>query len=256
MTVRALVLRGPGSNCDRETEHALTMAGAEPVRVHVRALIEDPSMLDGAGILAVPGGFTYGDDISAGRVFANAMASHLGGRIRRFVDEGGVVIGICNGFQILVKLGLLPGDEEGVQTATLTDNDSDRFECRWVRLKVTGSKCPLLEDGAEMELPVAHREGKFVVSAERLAQLEADGQLVLRYASSEYPENPNGSHGDVAGICDPTGRVFGLMPHPERYVRRQQHPRWTRGEGRDPGDGLGIFRKAVALVGAPASLSQ
>lgn len=247
--MNAVVLRAPGSNCDRETETALQRAGASTQRLHVNALVADPSLLDGVGVLVIPGGFTYGDDIAAGRVLAVELAESLGDALRAYVARGGVVIGICNGFQVLVKLGLLPG-ADFQQTVSLIDNDSGRFECRWVELEVHGERCPLLQAGARFPLPVAHREGKFVAPPEVLEQLEANGQLVLRYTRSDYPNNPNGSHADVAGICDPTGRIFGLMPHPERYIRRQQHPRWTRGEGVDPGSGLDIFARALSLAEA------
>lgn len=250
----ALVLRGPGTNCDRETCHALELAGARAERVHVRALIDAPRTLDPAGLLVLPGGFSFGDDIAAGRVMATAMASRLGPDLLAFVARGGVVLGICNGFQILVRLGLLPGGSL-VQTATLSDNASDRFESRWVTLVAGRSRCPFVEPGETYELPVAHREGRFVAPPEEIARLDAAGQIVLRYSSSQYPANPNGSLADIAGVCDPSGRVLGLMPHPERHVHRHHHPRWTRGEGTEPGCGLSIFRRAVeqaAKVGATA----
>ncbi len=204
----------------------------------------------------LPGGFSYGDDVASGKVLANELGSRLAEGLREFVERDGVVIGICNGFQVLVKLGILGADDNSStmqQNVTLTDNDSDRFECRWVRLEVTSDKSPLLEPGTQLDLPVAHGEGKFVASPEVIQRLEEAGQVVLRYISSDeeggcdYPGNPNGSIDDVAGICDATGRVLGMMPHPERYVSRHHHPRWTRGAGREPGDGLALFRNAVKV---------
>lgn len=254
---RALVLRAAGTNCDRETAHALRLAGAEVVSCHVSQLAADPSQLDGVGVLALPGGFTYGDDIAAGRVLAVELARHLADALARHVDRGGVVIGICNGFQVLVKLGLLPGPfaaAEPAQQATLTDNDSDRFESRWVRM-ISAGNSPLLPAGETLEMPVAHREGKLVLPDGQRAALEAAGQVVLRYVGPGdepdpgYPHNPNGSAGDVAGICDAGGRVLGLMPHPERHVARHQHRAWTRtgGDPDAPGDGLALFCRAVQL---------
>jgi phosphoribosylformylglycinamidine synthase len=251
----AIVLRAPGSNCDRETAWALQCAGARVQRLHVSELIAAPALLDAAGVLVIPGGFTYGDDVAAGRVLACQLAAHLADSLQAFVAAGGVVIGICNGFQVLVKLGLLPSSAGKLyQQTSLIDNDSGRFECRWVTLQVTSERCPLLAYGEQLELPVAHGEGKFVALPAVLEELAANGQFVLRYATAagalaqgHYPDNPNGSLCDVAGLCDASGRVLGLMPHPERHIRHEQHPRWTRGEGRDPGDGLAIFQRAVAL---------
>ncbi len=255
---RAIVLRAAGTNCDKEALHALALAGAQTELVHVRRVIEQPSLLDQFQVLMLPGGFSYGDDVASGKVLANELAAHLADGLQGFVARGGVVIGVCNGFQVLVKMGLLRA-ENGCsamqQNVTLTDNDSDRFECRWIQLEVTSDKSPLLEQGMRMDLPVAHGEGKFVAPPEVIEALEASGQVVLRYLGENgsecgYPSNPNGSVGDIAGICDATGRVLGMMPHPERYVSRHHHPQWTRGAGREPGDGLALFRNAVRVGGS------
>ena len=253
---RVLVLRAPGTNCDEETAFAWRLAGAEAETWHVGRMVESSGNLDSFQILTLPGGFSYGDDLGSGRILATRLGTVLGDPLRRFLDRGGLVLGICNGFQVLVKAGLLPGNP-GLGHSTLTFNDSGHFESRWVRLLPTPGLSPFLDSDRPMELPVAHGEGKFVVAeSDGLAKLEAAGQVVLRYAeadgsvASTYPANPNGSPGAVAGLCDPTGRIFGLMPHPERHVDPLHHPRWTRlGLDRE-GDGLAIFRNAVrALTG-------
>jgi len=245
--VRALVLRAPGTNCDLETAHALEAAGAAPTLAHVNRFIAGELKLRDFQLLVIPGGFTYGDDIAAGRVLANELMLKLGGDVKDFVTGGGLALGICNGFQVMVKAGILPGDD-GAPELTLSSNDSNRFECRWVYLTVNPeSNCIFTQGISEMYLPVAHAEGKLVTGSG-----SADGlNTVLRYTdemgNSEpgYPYNPNGAVQDVAGIADKTGRIFALMPHPERHIRRTQHPRWTRGEGTDPGDGFKVFTNAV-----------
>jgi phosphoribosylformylglycinamidine synthase len=250
MPPSVLVLRTAGTNCDEETAYAFERAGARAERLHVNRLREDPRALDRFQVLALPGGFSYGDDLGAGKVLANELRSHLAEPLARFLERGGLVIGICNGFQVLVKAGLLPG---GAARATLAANRSGRFEARWVWLEATSDRTPFLRKGDRLHLPCAHGEGRFVAGGEAaLGALEAAGQVVLRYVDRDgrpgpYPVNPNGSEADIAGVCDPTGRIFGLMPHPERHVEFHHHPRWTR-EGRGPGDegdGLGVFRNAV-----------
>ena len=255
----ALILRAPGTNCDRETAFALQTAGAETQILHVNRLLEDHRHLAEAKILCLPGGFSYGDDVAAGRILGNQIRHHLADAMYEFRDAGKLILGICNGFQVLIKSGLLlqpQGSTETNETSgTLTWNDSGKFEDRWVHLETQSEKSPLLAGIKKMYLPVAHAEGKFVASSsDALDALESAGQLILRYRDPkkdrddavEFPENPNGSVAAVAGICDPTGRVLGLMPHPERYIDRTQHPRWTRGEGGQEGDGLAMFKNAVA----------
>jgi phosphoribosylformylglycinamidine synthase len=251
---RAIVLRAPGTNCDEETAAAWEQAGAEAETWHVGRLLESPHALDGFQILTIPGGFSYGDDLGAGRIFATRLGTVLEDALGRFRDRGGLILGICNGFQVLVRAGLLPGGPKPC-AATLTFNDSGHFESRWVRLAPVPGRSPFLTDGEVIELPVAHGEGKFVLGDEAaLADLEAAGQVVLRYVDESgnptqaYPANPNGSPGAVAGVCDPTGRVFGLMPHPERHIDPFHHPRWTRRGPATEGDGLRIFRNAVEAV--------
>ncbi len=255
---RVLVLRAAGTNCDVETAHAFETAGGEVTTAHVNRLTEKSVALSEFQILAIPGGFSYGDDIGAGKILAAELEHRLGEELRLFVDDGGLVIGICNGFQVLAKTSLLPGNPEVAAGAgvTLAANDSRKFEDRWVTLQVHDSRCVWLpaRGGRRIELPVAHGEGRFVpLSDAVLNALKQNGQVVVRYVNpdgseAEYPANPNGSVGGVAGICDPTGRVFGLMPHPERHVMRRQHPRWTRGEGSEDGDGLELFENAVEAL--------
>jgi len=252
--VRVIVLRTAGTNCDEETAYAFERAGAVAERVHVNRLVERPARLRAYHVLVVPGGFSYGDDIASGKLLANEIRYRLDGAVERFLDEGKLILGICNGFQVLVKAGLLPGRPRGRVATTLTLNDSGRFEDRWVRLRVESDRCPFVARGDFMELPVAHGEGKFVAPRRTLRALEENRQVVFRYVGPDgrpgagYPWNPNGSLADVAGICDPTGRVLGLMPHPERHVEPRQHPRWTREERGAEGDGARLFRNAVDYV--------
>ncbi len=250
--VRALVLRAAGVNCDMETRHALELAGAEADRIHVNRLIEDKSLLDRYHILVFPGGFSYGDDVAAGRILANQIVHHLADPIRRFIDDGKLVLGICNGFQVLVKMGVLPGNGAFKQEqVTITYNDSGKFEDRWVHLLPQTNRCVFIEPQRQIYLPVAHGEGKVVTAdAATLERLKSEGFIAYKYVGPDgeegpYPINPNGSVESIAGLTDSTGRVLGLMPHPERFVRRTQHPHWTRlGEDLDP-DGIKIFRNAV-----------
>jgi phosphoribosylformylglycinamidine synthase I len=263
---QVLVLRAPGTNCDEETAHAFALADGAPQRMHVNRVLENPRLLDEFQVLCIPGGFSYGDDIAAGRILGNQIQHHLADALESFRVSGKLILGICNGFQVLLKTRLLASTEKAGPTATLTLNDSGHFEARWVRLGVEAGNCVFLNGIGQMELPVAHAEGKFVVRDREVFQrMAAAGQLVLRYSAiadsrkqseirnpkSEieptvpYPDNPNGAMGDVAGICDATGRVLGLMPHPERFVDPTQHPRWTREPRREAGDGLRVFQNAV-----------
>lgn len=252
-TPRVLVLRAPGTNCDQETAYAFQLAGAAPDVIHVNRWLEQPSLARDYQILCVPGGFSYGDDVAAGRILGNLLQHHLRDMLLEFREQGKLVLGICNGFQVLIKFGvLLAGDADG-PLATLTWNDSGRFEDRWVRMRVDGDRCVFLQGITELELPIAHAEGKFVASeASFLDGLADAGRLVLRYLSRNgdgpptYPDNPNGSQGHVAGLCDETGRVLGLMPHPERNIDVTHHPQWTRRNGEGPGDGFRVFQNAVA----------
>jgi phosphoribosylformylglycinamidine synthase I len=249
---RALVLRAPGTNCDLETEAAWRRAGADTETWHVNRLIDASSELAQFQVLTIPGGFAYGDDLGAGCILAARLAIGLGDALRRFHDRGGLILGICNGFQVLVRAGLLPGGP-GPRRTTLGHNENGRFEARWVRLAPRPGQSPFVSFADPIELPVAHGEGKLMTSDSALLdQLERAGRIVLQYAdqdgrpTGEYPANPNGSPHAAAGLCDATGRIFGLMPHPERFIDPWHHPRWTwRSTPPAVGDGLRIFQSAV-----------
>ncbi|MEO0652644.1 MAG: phosphoribosylformylglycinamidine synthase I [Planctomycetota bacterium] len=253
----ALVLRALGTNCEEETARALELAGASTRTLHVNRLAEAPEALDGAQLLVVPGGFSYGDYVSAGRLFGHELRTRLGEAIGAFVEGGGRVLGVCNGFQVLVELGLIDGigtrpDERRI---ALTANRSNRYECRWVWLRNEDSRCDWLPTGEVWPVPVAHAEGRIALAEDSdLGRLEAAGQVALRYVTedggrADYPACPNGSVSEIAGLCDPTGRVLGLMPHPERALTPWNHPRWTRLPERKEGEGLAFYR---GLVGALA----
>lgn len=248
MKPRVLILRSAGTNCDGETHTAFETVGAQVDRVHLNRVIENPSLMNDYQILAVPGGFSYGDDIAAGRIFANQLMLSLEGALHDFVAKKKPVIGICNGFQILVKTDILPGGLAGKtgQTCTLTENDCRHFIDHWVKLERKSNKCIWTKNLTQLELPIAHGEGKFLCANEdvRKALWEND-QVALTYTG----ENPNGSADAIAGICDSTGLVFGLMPHPERHISPLQHYAWqSREKQPEEGDGLRIFRNAVEYV--------
>lgn len=255
---QVLVLTGFGINCERETAHAFQKAGGEPLFVHLNDLIEKPDYLDKSKIFAIPGGFSFGDDIASGKILANRIRYRLEKPIQKFIQDGKLIIGICNGFQVMVKMGILPlFNHEFKQCVTLTNNNSGRFEDRWVHLKInTVSPCVWTKDIEQIDLPVRHGEGKFITKdAAILSQLKTNQQIVLQYgkqnnslANGEYPANPNGSIEDIAGICDPSGRIFGLMPHPEGFWDAKLHPLWNRLELEGPGSGLKIFENGVSFA--------
>ncbi len=242
-----MVLRAAGTNCDKESQYALELAGFEAERVHVFRVMENPALLDEYQLLMIPGGFSYGDDVAAGKILANQMIHHLAEALNKFVVAGRLILGVCNGFQVLLKSGLLPwgraGADEAGSDATLTWNDCGTFVDRWVNLRADSDKCVFLTKGQTLALPIAHGEGKFVTTGEAvLNRIRDAGQAAVRYDG----DNPNGSTDDIAGICDPTGRIFGLMPHPERFVDPTQHPTWTRrGSNFADADGLAIFKNAA-----------
>ncbi|MDP2652514.1 MAG: phosphoribosylformylglycinamidine synthase I [Candidatus Omnitrophota bacterium] len=256
---KVLVLRTAGVNCDMETQFAFRSCGAQADLVHINQLLRGETALGDYHILALPGGFSYGDDIASGRIVANELRILLGEQVKKFMADGKLIIGICNGFQVLVKAGILPDlslcGPGKIQAATLTNNDSGKFEDRWVRLK-SGGRCVWTEGlGEIIYLPVAHGEGKFFVEdTALLKKWEENGQIVFRYCSAgggrpQYPDNPNGSMDDIAGITDPTGRILGLMPHPERHFLFTQHPFWTRLEKKGRfGHGAKIFENGVRYV--------
>ncbi len=273
--VRVLILRTAGINCDQETAHAFEIAGADVEVLHVGVFVDGARSLDEFSVVVFPGGFSYGDDLGAGTVFANELRAYLLPRLHEFVASGRLVLGICNGFQVLVRLGLLPGwDDDDVKSLSLVVNESGKFEDRWVHLRAESTRCPFLspasataaatEANSTLRLPVAHREGRLAVRApEVLERLENGGQVALRYVdahgaaqeawSDDYPANPNGSVHGIAGITNPAGNVLGMMPHPERFVHALHDPHWTRrkalsGRGAfdsSGGDGLRFFASAV-----------
>lgn len=271
-TVRALVLTGYGLNCDYETDFSLTVAGAQSSRIHINDLIQRPPKavehtLGHYHILVFGGGFSWGDDHGAGVLMAAKIRHHLGEEISRFISEGKLILGICNGFQAIVNLGLLPAlyQRYGERQAALTYNDCGNFIDTWVYLKVNkSSPCVFTRGLTALELPVRHGEGKFYAAPAQLQAIVEANQVALTYtdaagnpAQGSWPSNPNGSLGDVAGICDPTGRIFGLMPHPEAYNHFTNHPNWTekklilQRQGKKPqehGAGIRIFENAVRYV--------
>lgn len=247
--VKTLILRAPGTNCDMETAFAFEQAGAIVESAPVSELVHRNKALSNYQIMVIPGGFTYGDDISAGKILANELRLNLGHDIQRFVDDGRLILGICNGFQVLVKAGILPRRDDVTRLGlTIAANDTGRFECRWVHLRVSETTpCIFTRGISGMYLPVAHAEGKVFGSISATEGFS----IALYYADEEgdisagYPCNPNGSLANIAGLCDASGRIFGLMPHPERFVRWTQHPRWTREPPQEYGDGQQIFVNAV-----------
>ena len=265
--IKALVLTGYGLNCDFETAYALELAGAQAQRVHINTLIDGEVKLDEFQIMVFTGGFSWGDDHGAGVVQAVRMKTNIGDHLLRFVDQGKLVMGICNGFQTLVNLGLLPGIDLDYtrRSVALTFNDCGNFRDDWVHLKVNDrSPCVFTKGQDHLEFPVRHGEGKFVTTDGILQTLVQQQQVVVQYALPDgrpaqgaFPANPNGSIMDIAGICDPTGRIFGLMPHPEGFNRWTNHPTWTRRKelikrgvarphtGLTPG--VQIFKNAVAF---------
>lgn len=247
MKPTALILRTAGTNCDVELAQAFELAGAAIETRHVHALFDDPEPLRRCDLLGLPGGFSYGDDIAAGRILANYLRHRLLDDLVALIDRGVPVIAPCNGFQVLVKAGLLATPETGEQRATLADNASGRFVDRWVEVAAdAGSPCVWTKGLERFELPIAHGEGRFVADDAVLDDLEAGGRIALRYV-----ENPNGSLRDIAGVCDASGLVLGLMPHPERYLDFTNHPSWTRRPrpaADEPTPGLRMFQNAVAHV--------
>lgn len=256
---RALVLRTAGTNCDQETVWALEVAGARTERVHINELLAGRKHLLDYQILVIPGGFSYGDDIASGKVLANQLYHRLRESLDPFLEKRRPIIGICNGFQVLVKCGLLPGLSGWDQPprATLTDNDSGRFECRWTHLKVTSRRSIFSHNLPEVfPLPVAHGEGRWLTASPQVDRaLDSSGQVIFRYVDPSggrvgYPWNPNGSSHAVAAVTNPEGYILGMMPHPERFAFPMQHPAWTRQvlQKLDP-VGRRIFVNAVRYAG-------
>ncbi len=250
MKPKVLILRAAGTNCDLETGYAFESAGGEVDIHHLNHIKEYKNLIDDYKIICIPGGFTYGDDIAAGTIFSMQIELFLKDRLKAFVENGGLILGICNGFQVLVKSGMLP-DFDFQQKVSLVFNDSGNFEDRWVYLKVE-NKNNLFFAGLPdiIVLPVAHAEGKFVGDEEVIKSIENNNQVAVRYVDSTgnkagYPFNPNGAVNDIAGITDKTGRVFGLMPHPERFMFKEQSPEWLADDKEIFPFGKKIFENAV-----------
>ena len=267
--VRAVVISGNGTNCEREVAYACELAGADAVDiVHVAELLSGRSQLDDYHLLNLAGGFLDGDDLGSAKAGANRLnhalvkdsTETLSEQLYRFINDGKLIMGVCNGFQLMTKMGLLPalGQNYKVQSATLTFNDRGRFENRWCYLKVDQeSPCVFTKGLHGIYLPVRHGEGKFVVQDDEvLAQIEEKHLAVVKYSDPEYfspvmdyPLNPNGSVAAIAGVCDETGRLFGLMPHPEAYLHRTHHPRWTRQRDLpEEGMGLWLYKNAMDYI--------
>ena len=271
--VKAIVLTGYGLNCDYETDFSLKLAGADSERVHINELISSGKSgarvtLDSYHILVLGGGFSWADDHGAGVIMASKLRYNIGDQIEEFIREGKLIMGICNGFQALVNLGLLPGFDGDYQSrkVALTYNDSGNFVDRWVTLSAQEDTVCIFTKGiSTLELPVRHGEGKFYAKKEIIDRLIEKKQVVIRYADEqgrpaqgEWPLNPNGSLYDIAGVCDSTGRIFGIMPHPEAYNHYTNHPDWTRKREelarmgkeieKEEGEGITIFRNAVEYI--------
>jgi phosphoribosylformylglycinamidine synthase I len=264
-SIRILLLRTAGTNCDRELAHAFTLAGqgsAQVDAIHINQLLQNPAQLHTYQILAFPGGFSYGDDIASGKILANQLIHHLKAPLAQFVADGKLILGVCNGFQILVKSGLLPGPipqlaPDDWHPTTLTHNTSGKFEDRWIKVRATSNLCKWLPaSGAILDLPIAHGEGRFLTrsegGAEVLQALRDNDQIAFQYVddaghpATTFPALPNGSTDAIAGICDITGRVLGLMPHPERIADPLNHPLATRGHAK--ADGLLLFQTALTYI--------
>jgi phosphoribosylformylglycinamidine synthase len=242
MSVKSCIVTGFGINSDRDLASAFEAAGSDAVLVHINDLIENPDQLDDYRILGFPGGFSFGDHLGSGLVFAHIFKKHLKSRLEQFINKGNLIIGICNGFQVLVKMGVLPNiSGQWKPEVTLVHNQSGTFIDKWVRLEVNPySGSPWLKGIETIELPIRHGEGRFIAPAEIIEHLRKENMAVLKYTG----ENPNGSAADIAGITDKTGRILGLMPHPEAFVSPENHPQWQR-KAIDHGFGLDIIKNGV-----------
>lgn len=259
---RVLVLRAAGTNCERETAWTFEQAGADSTILHVNELLADPARMREFQVLAIPGGFSYGDDLGSGVVFANQLRTRLKPEIQRFIEDGKLMLGICNGFQVLLRAGLLTGRDvfDEPARATLAFNLSGRYGDLWVDLRVVSEKTPFVAGRKVVSFPVAHAEGRFTAPPSVLDELEQNGQIVFQYVdrdgrpTQQFPFNPNGAERAIAGICSKSGQVLGLMPHPERNVRPFHHPEWTRMPKRQWGDGFELFQNAVRRAGQLAGV--
>lgn len=254
---KALILKADGINRDEEMIFAFNLAGADAKQVHINDLREKRELLSNYQILGLPGGFAYGDDIVSGKILATELISYLGDELRKFVErKNTAVLGVCNGFQVLVRTGLVPFGNIGSMDTTLINNNSGHFECRWIRIRVEPNSNSKFLKNIENEIlwyPVAHGEGRFVADKKILSFIEKEKLVTFRYVdengkpTQKYPDNPNGSINAIVGITDKSGRVLGLMPHPECFVRREQHPNWRRENIVTP-QGLPLFKNIVEYV--------
>lgn len=259
---KVLVLKADGTNRDEEMAFAFKLAGADPKIVHVNELRNKTEKMSNYNILALPGGFAYGDDIVSGKILAIELTSFLGNELRKFIErEDTAILGVCNGFQVLVRTGLLPFRKIGEMDVTLTNNDSGHFECRWIKVRVNKENKSVFLKGISEDalwLPVAHGEGKFLTDAKVLSEVEKQNLVAFRYIdekgnpTQKYPDNPNGALNAIVGVTDLTGRILGMMPHPECFVRWEQHPNWRRPDfvktSSGKGQGLLLFENIVQFV--------
>ncbi len=250
MTLNALVLYGYGINTEHESKYSIEKSGGKADIVHLNKILETPKILENYNMLMVPGGFAFGDDLGSGKVFGNKMKYHLSEQLSEFITAGKLIMGVCNGFQIVVKMGLLP-KPDFKQRVSLTTNDSGHYEDRWVILKTNkDSPCVFTKDLDYMFVPVRHGEGKFIPKDEQtLKELKEKNQVVFQYVDENgtlagFPHNPNGSVDNIAGICDESGRIFGMMPHPEAFNIPENSPYWVKGAVKEP-LGLRLFKNAV-----------
>ncbi len=234
MKPRVCILRTDGTNCDEELFYAFDKFKAQPEYVHVNEFRNKSKKLSQFQILALPGGFAYGDDVASGKILAVELVSFFKNDLQNYINKKGLIVGICNGFQALVRTGLLPFAQIGKMDVTLAQNNSGHFECRWVKIKTEKSPCKFIPEGKIAEIAVNHGEGKIFATPKIIKRIEDENLIIARYvgqngrATMSYPQNPNGSQNAIAGICDPSGRILGMMPHPEKFVEKTQHPNWRR----------------------------
>ena len=255
MKPKICILRTDGTNCDEELFYAFDKFGSSPQYVHINELRAKSKKLKAFQILALPGGFAYGDDVASGKILAVELISFLKDQLVDFIQKKGLILGVCNGFQVLVRTGLLPFGHFGKMDVTLAQNESGHFECRWINLKIEKSRCVFLDDHKRQvsQLAVNHGEGKFFADTKTIQKIEDENLVVFRYVDEDdkqtqlYPQNPNGSLNAIAGITDPTGRILGLMPHPEKFVDITQHPNWRREKITKP-HGAFIFEEMIKFV--------
>lgn len=258
MKAKVAILFAPGTNFDEETKYAFEKTGARADILPMTQLLAKPTILQEYNLIDFPGGFSYGDDLLAGKIWANQVRIYLLEEINKFIKRGGLIIGVCNGFQVLMRSGLLPGFGQLHETAGLIYNKKGKFECRWIRLKARNSRCVFLKNTSvnNGELPVQHGEGRFVVAKSSIMQKLIDNkQIVFQYidkmgkTTATYPDNPNGSMYGIAGICDLSGQIFGMMPHPEHFVEDWQYPNWRRKRNANGNCfGLEIYKAAVDYI--------